>query len=148
MNDPGFRMLELKHEGYCCAQIIIILALEARGTGNQDLVRAMAGLCYGAGMSGEVCGCLSGGACLISLYGGKGREDEETDHAVPLMMSELVEWFREAVGGAQGGIRCDEILGRYPDKSLCGVLVAATFGEVCQILANHGYHLTTAPKGA
>jgi hypothetical protein len=142
MENSGFRMIELKQKGYCCAQIILILALEAQGKTNADLVRAAGGLCFGIGMSGEVCGAFAGSACLISLYAGKGPEDEEVDQRLPSMMAELGEWFQEAMGGTYGGIRCDEILGRFPDKSACGSIVAATFSKAVEILTAHGFDLT------
>jgi hypothetical protein len=37
MDDTSLRMLQLKMEGYCCSQIIMIIALEAQapsGPGN------------------------------------------------------------------------------------------------------------------
>jgi C_GCAxxG_C_C family probable redox protein len=141
MDDIRFRMLELKQKGYCCAQIMLILALEAQGKTNDDLVRAAGGLCFGIGMSGEICGAFAGGACLISLYTGKGPEDEEVDMRLPSMMSELGQWFQEAMGESYGGIRCDDILSRYPDKSVCGSIVAATFSKAVEILNAHGIDL-------
>jgi hypothetical protein len=147
MDEFAFHMLELKQKGYCCAQIMLILALEAQGKTSAGLVRTVGGLCYGVGMAGEVCGSLSGGACLISLYAGKGSDYEEADGALLLMISELTEWFREAIGGTHGGIRCDDILTRYPDKSVCGPIVASTFSRVVEILNAHGFDLGRG-KGA
>jgi len=61
VDDTILEMMRLKVEGYCCAQIILILALEARGKTNADLVRSVGGLCFGINWSGKVCGALSGG---------------------------------------------------------------------------------------
>jgi hypothetical protein len=58
MDDMIFRLMRLKAKGYCCAQMILILALEARGKTNADVVRSMGGLCFGINWSGEVCGAL------------------------------------------------------------------------------------------
>ncbi|OPY64256.1 MAG: putative redox-active protein (C_GCAxxG_C_C) [Syntrophorhabdaceae bacterium PtaU1.Bin034] len=143
MDDTSLRMLQLKMEGYCCSQIIMVIALEAQGKTNAELVRATGGLCFGAGMSGEVCGALSGGACLISLYGGKGSGEEKADLRLPSMMNELVEWFREGPAATYGGMRCDDILTRHPDKSACGPMVAATYAKAMEILAAQGL----APSG-
>ena len=40
MDDVTLHMLELKGKGFCCSQIILILALENQGRTNPDLVRA------------------------------------------------------------------------------------------------------------
>jgi hypothetical protein len=138
MDDIGIRMLQLKMEGYCCTQIMLLMALETQGKTNADLVRAAGGLCFGAGMSGEICGALSGGACLISLFAGKGSGEEKADLRLPSMMNELVWWFREGPGATYGGIRCDDILTRYPDKSACGPIVAATYTRAMEILSDNG----------
>ena len=89
-------------------------------------------------MSGEVCGALSGGACLISLYGGKGGADEEMDEQLPVMLTELSEWFREGMAATYGGMRCDDILAAHPDKRACGPIVAATYAKALEILESHG----------
>jgi C_GCAxxG_C_C family probable redox protein len=138
MDDLTLRLMQLKQNGYCCAQILLILALEAQGKVNPGLVRAAQGLCFGVGMSGEVCGAMSGGVCLISLYAGKGTDGEEPDEKFFLMVSDLVLWFRNKIGEDYGGVRCHDILERYPDKSICGQIVAATYNKAMEILMNHG----------
>ena len=60
MNDTIFRMMRLKAQGFCCAQMLLVLALEAQGKTNADLVRSVGGLCFGINGNGEVCGALSG----------------------------------------------------------------------------------------
>ena len=89
-------------------------------------------------MSGEVCGALSGAACLISLCAGKGSDAEDAHESFPSMMNELSEWFREKMAESYGGIRCDDILSIRPDKSACGPIVAETYGKAMEILMNHG----------
>jgi C_GCAxxG_C_C family probable redox protein len=138
MDDITFRLLQLNQQGYCCSQIMLLLSLEAQGKTNVDLVRSMAGLCFGIAMSGEICGAFTGGACLISLYTAKGGEADEEDPRNPLMMSELAEWFRKTIAAKFGGIRCDDILERHPDKSACGSMVASTYNKVMEILTNYG----------
>ena len=49
MDDTMIRMMRLAQKGYTCSQILILLALEARGEQNPSLVRAAAGLAYGCG---------------------------------------------------------------------------------------------------
>lgn len=146
MNDIFLQLIRLKAKGYCCAQIIIILALEAQGKSNNDLVRAAGGLCFG-NWSGEFCGALSGGACLIALYSGKGGEEELPDERYMTMMSELTEWFRRVVDHEYGGTRCDEILERFPGNSKCGQIVAETYGKCMEILVSHGFDPVTDRKG-
>jgi len=138
MNDLLLRMLQLRSTGFCCTQIMLILGLETQGKGNAELVRAAGGLCYGVGTGEEVCGALSGGACLLSLYTGKGTKDEQVDERFPAMAKELTLWFREAHGEGAGSARCSDILAAHPGGSACGPIVAETFAKVMEILATHG----------
>lgn len=147
MDDAILGLMRLKGKGFCCAQMILILGLEAQGKTNADLVRAARGLCFGINGSGEVCGALSGGACLISLYSGKGSDEEATDDRCEAMLGELASWFKEAAAAEYGGTRCDEILGTFPDRSMCGKIVADTYGKCMEILLNHGFDLATGKNG-
>lgn len=147
MDDAIFRLMKLKAQGFCCAQMILLLALEAQGKTNADLVRSVGGLCFGINDSGEVCGALSGGACLISLYAGKGSDEEIADGRCTPMLSELVNWFKEAADEEYGGTRCDEILDKFPDRSMCGRIVADTFEKCMDILVNHGIDPASGRNG-
>ncbi len=138
MNDILLELIRLKTKGYCCAQIIVLFALEAQGRSNDELVRALGGLCFGIHWSGEVCGALSGGACLLSLYAGKGGDDAP-DARYLTMMGELVDWFKEVAADAYGGTRCNEILERSPGHGVCGRVVAETYGKCMDILVSHGF---------
>jgi C_GCAxxG_C_C family probable redox protein len=138
IDDVILKLMRLKAKGFCCAQMILILALKAQGKTNTDLVRSAGGLCFGINWSGEVCGALSGGACVLSLYAGKGGDDEASDDRTMTMVGELVDWFgREA--GEYGGKRCNEILERFPDRSICGRIVADTYKKCMDILMSHGF---------
>jgi C_GCAxxG_C_C family probable redox protein len=147
MNDILFQLTALKAKGYCCAQMILILALEAQGKANADLVRSMGGLCFGINGCGEVCGALSGGACLISLYAGKGGDEEEHDERYQKIMDEFVAWFKEAAEDEYGGTRCDEILEKFPDRSICGKIVSDTYGKCMDILVSNGFDPAVAKNG-
>ena len=147
MDDVLFRLMGLKARGFCCAQVILILALEAQGKTNVDLVRSVGGLCFGISGSGEVCGALSGGACLISLYAGKGGDEEAYDDRYMAMMGELVDWFGGAACDEYGGTRCSEILERFPDRSICGRIVADTYGKCMDILVSHGFDPAVGKNG-
>lgn len=142
IDDLSLRILRLNGAGYCCSQIMLILVLEAQSKTNADLVRAMGGLCFGVGLSGEVCGAFSGGACILSLYAGKGSSEETPDHRYPLMIDELMSWSRKRAEELYGGIRCDDILTRYPDRRICGQIVTETYGVVMEILVAHGFDLS------
>lgn len=139
MDDLTLQMMKLNAKGYCCAQVILILALEAQGKINEDLVRSVGGLCFGINWSGEVCGALSGGACLISLYAGKGSDEEASDSQFLSMVGELIEWFTIAADDEYGGTRCHEILEKYPDRSVCSLIVADTYKKCMEILVAHGF---------
>jgi C_GCAxxG_C_C family probable redox protein len=142
MDDMMFRMMELKSKGFYCSQILMQLALEAQEKENPDLIRAMAGLAFGVGI-GEICGALTGGASILSLYAGKGTEDEEEHFRMMSMLHELGDWFRETYGGLYGGSSCDAI---SEDGSLrnerCGAVVAATYQKVIEILVENDFDLT------
>jgi C_GCAxxG_C_C family probable redox protein len=140
-------MMRLNAKGFCCAQIILILALEAQGKANADLVRSVGGLCFGINWSGEVCGALSGGACLISLYAGKGTDEEVPDSRCMAMVGELVEWFTRAADNDYGGTRCHEIIERFPDRSICSLILADTYKKCVDILARHGFDLAVGKNG-
>lgn len=147
MDDMFLQLMRLKTKGFCCAQIILTLALEAQGKPNADLVRSVGGLCFGINGSGEVCGALSGGACLISLYAGKGGVEEAPDGRYMTMVGELVDWFRSAAEGEYGGTRCNEIMERFPDRSICGQIVADTYEKCMDILISYGFDPAVGKNG-
>lgn len=139
--DEIFRMLELSGQGFHCSQILMSLGLEAQGKSNPDLIRAMAGLAGGVGFCGETCGALTGGACLIALYAGRGTPDEEDHPRLNLMISELVEWFAQEYTACYGGILCKEILGEDPKNQLerCPDIVKRTYEAVKSLLVENGF---------
>lgn len=146
MTDEFMRMMELSRQGFFCSQIMMIMALESQGKSDPDLIRAMSGLLGGVGFCGKICGTLTGGACLIGLYAGKGRQDEEADGRLYLMMTELVEWFEREYQDQYGGINCSDILQDDPRNRVarCPQIVMATYAKVKEILAVNGYDFTKA----
>jgi hypothetical protein len=139
MDDIASRMMRLHAKGYCCAQIILILGLEAQGKADTDLVRSVGGLCFGINWSGEVCGALSGGACLTSLYAGKGADEEQPDSQHMAVVGKLIEWFTIVADDDYGGTRCHEILKKFPDRSICSLIVTDTYKKCMDILVGHGF---------
>ncbi len=138
------RMRELKQQGFFCSQILMILGLELQGKENPDLVRATHGLAGGLGFTGETCGALTGGACLLSLYAGKGLPSDEDDPRVLFMIEDLVKWFKAGYGQDYGGIRCETILAGVPNgqATRCPTMVAGTFQKVKDLLVENGFDLT------
>lgn len=137
-----FRIFQLAQQGFSCSQILLTLGLAAQGKENIDLIRAMSGLSGGLGFTGENCGALTGGACLLGLYAGRGAVDEQEHEHYQLMAAQLVDWFKEQVGTQYGGINCSDILGddlQYKNVSMqCGTIVGDTYAKVKEILAGHG----------
>ena len=144
MTDEMRRMMQLAQHGFYCSQILLFMGLEAQGKNNVDLIRSISGLAGGLGFSGDVCGSLTGGACLLGLYAGRGTSDEQEDGHLNLMISELVEWFTEEYGRKYGGIRCETILGDDPHSKAtrCPALVIGTYEKVKALLSKYGFDLS------
>jgi C_GCAxxG_C_C family probable redox protein len=125
-------MLELTQQGFHCSEVLLFMGLDAMGKENPDLIKAVSGLAGGIGFSGEVCGALTGGACLLGLYGGRGAADEEEDPKQNIKIQELVDWFSGKYGARYGGMRCREITGDDPRNvpERCPRLVASVYKKV------------------
>lgn len=132
------RLLELSQEGYYCAQILLILALESEGKEDPDLIRAMGGLNGGIGNTGNVCGALTGGACFLSYYAGKGETDELEDPECQPMIQELMDWFSEYTA-EYGGISCHCILEQDSRNKLerCPAVITAVLEKCTELLEEH-----------
>lgn len=125
MNLAG-QVNELLLQGYCCSQIIMKLGLDEMHRDNEELVKAMKGLCQGI-YSGTVCGTLSAASCLLFLL--SIRSGQQLSH-------ELTDWFKEEFGS----IDCSDLLGEDPVGSslkLCPVIIKRTFEEILEIAGRH-----------
>ncbi len=143
MDQTMLRMMELSYKGYYCSQILVILALEAQGKENPDLIRALGGLANGYGSDEGVCGTMTGAACLLGLYAGKGTDDEYEDEILKYMLNDLMVWFEKTAGERYGGITCGMIVGdRTEVRQRCGAIVAETYAYVTELLAASGYDIT------
>lgn len=133
------RLMELSQEGYFCAQILLILALESEGKECPDLVRSMGGLNGGLGNTGNVCGCLTGGACFLSYYAGKGEADELEHPDCSRMIEDLVCWFQEYTA-EYGGTSCRCILEKDNRNKLqrCPVIISAVLEKCMELLETYG----------
>lgn len=136
-------VLELGSKAYACAQIILAYGLKAMDMENPQLIRAMSGLKEGGGCSGNLCGALSGGYCLLGLYLGKGTDSEQPHEKEALLFEELELWFKERNSGK---IKCDDILeglgvdlsGGRQMHTGCGQLVAEVCEKSMELLIAHG----------
>jgi C_GCAxxG_C_C family probable redox protein len=126
-----------------CSQILAILALELQGKSDPDLVRAMNALAGGIGFSGDICGALTGGACVLGLYAGRGTPEEDENPSLDFMVEDLVRWFKAEYGQAYGGIHCQDILADNPGNMAvrCPELVAGTFQRIKEMLVENGFDL-------
>jgi hypothetical protein len=141
--DEMDRLIELRRQGFFCSQILILLGLDLQGKTNPDLVRTMHALAGGLGFTGETCGSLTGGACLLGLYAGKGAPEEEDDPRLLFMIEDLVRWFKSDYGQKYGGIRCEEIVGDGAGNMTerCPLIVLGTFQKVKELLVENGFDL-------
>ena len=134
------RILELSRYGYFCSQILMLLTLEAQGEENPALVKALGGLNGGVGFSGGCCGCMTGGACLLSYFPGK---EEDTGLELPehkSAMGEFTRWFEDEMTAEYGSIDCRDITRGNPAKRVeyCPQIIAATFEKCMEILSEKG----------
>jgi hypothetical protein len=116
------------------------LALEVQGVENRGLVRATAGLCHGFPEMDGTCGAVTGAACLLAFYGGKGSADEDESDRLPLMLADLASWFKEYSASRFSGITCSDIVeGGKLDAVICGGLVSECYGKAITILVDNGF---------
>lgn len=138
------RIRELRQQGFYCSQIILIMGMELQGKSNPDLVRSMHALAGGIGFSGELCGALSGAACLLGYYAGKGLPEQTEDLRLEFMLRELVKWFKAEYEPLYGSIRCESILAgdRKNSPARCPLMVDASFQKAKELLVENGYDLS------
>jgi hypothetical protein len=154
MNDLE-KITHLKTQGFYCSQILLKMGLELQGLSNPDLIRSAGALAGGLGFSGNLCGALTGGACLLGLYGGKGMPNEKEDERLNLMVLELVNWFETTIGkqysDASGAValNCSQIL---EDKQSniplrCPSIIQSVWQKSKQILVEYGFDLNGPDNG-
>lgn len=140
LDDTTFALLELTQKGYLCSQILLILALRAQGKENPGLVRTLSGLSRGTAGQLGTCGALTGAACLLAFYAGKGSDAEEENEQFPGMLEEIWEWFEETYTPQFNGITCGAILSDGADPlQRCGAIVADTYRKCQEILVANGF---------
>jgi C_GCAxxG_C_C family probable redox protein len=137
-------LMKLRQQGFYCSQIIVLQGLEMTGKSNPDLVCAMQGLAGGLGFSGELCGALTGGACLLGLYAGKGTSEQPEDPRLDFMVTDLVKWFKAEYAEPFGGIRCQEILAGDSQNQAkrCPLLITGVLQKTKDLLVENGFDLS------
>ena len=134
------KVMELSRYGYFCSQILAILMLETVGEENPALVKAMGGLNGGVGFTGGCCGCMTGGACVMSYFTGKGEDTgyESPEHKGA--MKEFTDWFTDEMMAEYGGIECNDITKGNPAKRVeyCPQIIAETYAKCMEILTERG----------
>ena len=110
--------------------------MEAEGKNDPELTRAVGGLNEGVGYSGDLCGCLTGGCCLLSYFLGKGEAEELEDPEYRATLADFAQWFRDKTEGEYGSAKCAGITGGDVGKRLeyCPGLMADTY-EKCMGMA-------------
>ena len=146
--DDLMRIADLKSQGFYCSQILVLLGLELQGKANPDLVRSVQALAGGVGFSGRLCGALTGGACLLGLYAGKGSPNESEDERLNLMVLALMDWFDQTTGHQYGGVDCEQILeGRQSNIPLrCPGIIQAVYQKSKELLVEYGFDLNGKPS--
>ena len=130
------KIFDYYHDGYQCAQVLLLYALEAQGIDNPDLVRAMGGLNRGMSNYRSVCGSLSGGLCLLSYFAGKGSSEETANPGYDEMAGERYDWFLKDNEGTGGSPMCMDLLENDLSQRarVCPLLISRTFQKCLEIL--------------
>jgi hypothetical protein len=113
--------------------------LDSEEKDDPDLIRSLAALNNGLRDTGQICGALTGGACVISYFAAQGEPDELADPDYDQMVQQLAEWFTVEMTERYGGISCPALLkGDQANKlTVCPVLVEQTFNQALEILDEH-----------
>lgn len=144
MDDTAFRMFQLKNAGYCCTQIMLKMALDEEEKENEDLLRAVNGLCMGIGSTQKICGVLTGGIAILGLYAGKGNDREYPKMEYSDMVDEYTEWFLAEYGSTE----CSDIIGVCTVKDFavnqdyilkCGDIMIKSYEKMQEILTDHNF---------
>jgi C_GCAxxG_C_C family probable redox protein len=144
VNKDAFRIYKFAAQGYCCTQIMLKMVLEEEGKKNDDLIKAVHGLCGGVAYSRKTCGAMIGGICILGLYAGKGAPAETYNDNYMKMMKEYMEWFQEEFESTE----CADLIGvhvftddngdiNYPVK--CGDILSKCYDKIQEILYRNEY---------
>ncbi|WP_319495748.1 DVU_1555 family C-GCAxxG-C-C protein [uncultured Cohaesibacter sp.] len=148
MTEDSFRVAELLLADLKCSHIMMILALEAAGRQDPNLVRAMSGLAVGMGQ-GMTCGILSAGCCVVGMLAGKASEEESEDSRFVDILEEFGGWFKHRCSEEYGGCSCSDIM--QFDLNLraqrCPALISESWQKLNEILERYDLDITHPPRG-
>jgi C_GCAxxG_C_C family probable redox protein len=144
MNELAFQMFKYVNAGYCCTQVMMKMALEAEEKENEDLMRAINGLCMGVGSTQKICGVLTGGFAILGLYAGKGKDTEYQKPEYSDMVDEYTTWFESEYGSTE----CSDLIGvctvtdyltNQEYRLKCGDLMRKSYEKIQEILRDHDF---------
>jgi C_GCAxxG_C_C family probable redox protein len=147
-DETGFVMFKLTASGYCCSQVMMKMALDAEEKENKDLMRAVSGLCLGAGSYQRTCGALTGGIAILGLYAGKGYDVEYPKPCYSKMADEYTDWFAAELGSTE----CKDIIGvcsvtdyqtNQSYRLKCGDVLVKGYRKIQEILQEHEFEFGT-----
>lgn len=148
MNEYLIDIMRLVGQGYCCAQIPIIMVQEIHNCQNIGLARALSALCRGFPNTSGPCGALLGGACLLGYFAGKGAPGQEEHERLPLMLEEYATWFHSYCADHHGGSNCNQIVkGDQPEPETCCEIMAMSYAKALEILVENGINPEEDPVG-
>jgi hypothetical protein len=132
-SETAFKVFKLSALGYCCTQIMLIMALEEEGNYNEDLVKSG---------KQKTCGILIGGIMILGLYAGKGKDEEYYEENYGNMVHRFTDWFEEEFESMD----CIDIIGvnKFDDGEnsymlKCGDIIIKSYNKVKEILTENGY---------
>jgi len=114
---------DLKIKGYCCSQLVAIIAgLEPLDEENESLLRSLRGLCIGM-YKKKACGALTGGVCALSLH--------LQGNSLTEACRDLTEWFEQRFGG----VDCRDMIGDAAGPAMiCMDIVQETCEKCLEML--------------
>ena len=124
--DTAYELESLFADGNCCAQMMVKLFLEEKGTEDSLLTDACFAFCNGL-HEGRICGALIGGALMLSIA------DKRLSR---MTIPELCRWFEEEYGGTD----CRDIAGEHGElkSSFCMDCIEETYEKAKDILEEYG----------
>lgn len=150
-------------QGYCCSQLLMLLALQLRDEENAALTDSMRGLCHGMGYANAPCGLLGAGAAAVSylVHSEADAElrDEKALHAKQeSMVNDYAAWFFERTG-RYASANCDDVVaGLAKEKgnalssakeleasgseTLCGELLAESWEKILELCESYDVALS------
>ena len=144
MDNTAFNMFKLVNAGYCCTQVLVKMALDEEEKLNEDLLKAVNGLCMGIGSTQKICGVLTGGIVILGLYAGKGKDTEYPKPEYSEMVDQYTEWFESEFGSTE----CSDIIGvctvtdylnNQDYKLKCGDIMVKSYQKIQEILENYNF---------